>query len=94
MHGSIKAPFIWLGFHVPDSGAWYGVLIPAAATTSLVERMARDLQTVTCITESREKLATQGTRPEWPGPTDFAARIREEVPASAEAARIANIKVD
>jgi hypothetical protein len=56
--------------------------------------MARDLQTVTCMAESREKQATQGTRPEWPGLADLAARIREEVPASTEAARIANIKVD
>jgi hypothetical protein len=56
--------------------------------------MARDLQTVTCMAESREKQATLGTRPERPGPADLAARIREEVPASAEAARIANIKVD
>jgi hypothetical protein len=46
------------------------------------------------MAEFREKLATQATRPEWPGAADFAARICEEVPASAEVARIANVMVD
>ncbi|MFM7609614.1 MAG: Bug family tripartite tricarboxylate transporter substrate binding protein [Alphaproteobacteria bacterium] len=83
-----------LGFDVPDSGTWYGVLAPAATPAALVERMARDLQAVTSTAEFREKLATQATRPEWLGPADFAARIRQEVPAWAEVARIANIKAD
>lgn len=83
-----------LGFDVPDSGTWYGVLAPAATPPALVERMARDLQAVTSTAEFREKLATQATRPEWLGPAAFAARIREEVPAWAEVARIANIKAD
>ena len=77
-----------------SSGTWYGVLAPAATPSLLVERMARDLQAVTSTAEFREKLATQATRPEWLGPADFAARIREEVPAWAEVARIANIKAD
>ncbi len=56
--------------------------------------MARDLQAVTVTPKCREKLGTQATRPEWLGPAAFAARIREEVPAGAEAARFANIKAD
>ncbi|MFN7594730.1 MAG: hypothetical protein ACK5PU_03875, partial [bacterium] len=90
----IKAPFIGLGCHMPDLGIWYGVLAIAATPPALVERMARDLQAVTGTAEFREKLATQATRPEWLEPAAFAARIREEVPAWAEVARIASIKAD
>jgi len=49
---------------------------------------------VTGTAEFREKLGTQATRPEWLEPAAFAARIREEVPAWAEVARIASIKAD
>jgi hypothetical protein len=59
-----------------------------------MESMARDRQTVTSMAEFREKLATQAMRPGWPGHACSAACIRKEAPASAEAARIAYIKVD
>lgn len=83
-----------LGYDVPDSGTWYGVLAAAGTPAPLVARMARDLQAVTAEAGFRERLATQATVPRWLGPEDFAARIREEVPVWAEVARAANMRAE
>ncbi len=83
-----------LGYSVPDSGTWYGVLAAAATPAPLIARMARDLEAVTRAPEFRERLATQATTPDWLGPDEFAACIREEVPAWAEVARATNMKAD
>lgn len=83
-----------LGYDVPDSGTWYGILAAAGTPPALVSRMARDLQAVTGEAGFRERLATQATVPRWLGPEDFAARIREEVPVWAEVARAAHMRAD
>ncbi|MES2713139.1 MAG: tripartite tricarboxylate transporter substrate binding protein [Pseudomonadota bacterium] len=83
-----------LGHDVPDSGTWYGVLAAAGTPASLVARMARDLEAVTRQAAFRERLAAQATVPDWLGPAEFAARIREEVPAWAEVARAASMRAE
>lgn len=83
-----------LGYQVPDSGTWYGVLAASGTPAPLVARMARDLEAVTREASFRERLATQATVPDWLGPEDFAARIRREVPEWAEVARAANMQAD
>lgn len=83
-----------LGHDVPDSGTWYGLLAATGTPAPLVERIARDLEAVTRDAAFRERLATQATVPDWLGPGDFAARIRQEVPAWAGVARAANMTAD
>ncbi|MDB5316006.1 MAG: LacI family transcriptional regulator [Rhodospirillales bacterium] len=83
-----------LGYDVPDSGTWYGVLVAAGTPTALIERMARDLEAVTRSPSFRERLAAQATVPDWLGPAGFAGRIREEVPAWAQVARAANMRAE
>lgn len=83
-----------LGHDVPDSGTWYGLLAAAGTPAPLVARIAGDLEAVTRDAAFRERLATQATVPDWLGPDDFAARIRQEVPAWAAVARAANMTAD
>ena len=83
-----------LGHEVPDSGTWYGVLAAANTPAPLVARMARDLAAVTREASFRERLATHATVPDWLGPAEFAARIRQEVPVWADVARAANMTAD
>ena len=83
-----------LGHEAPDSGTWYGVLAAAGTPALLVTRMARDLVAVTRAPAFRERLAAQATVPDWLSPADFAARLRQEVPAWAEVARAAHMRAE
>ena len=81
-----------LGHPVPDSGVWFGLLAPAATQPELVARMARDLEALSKTEDTRTKLATQATVPDFAGPTAFAERIRTELATWREVARRVGIR--
>jgi len=83
-----------LGYDVPDSGTWYGILAASGTPAPIVARMARDLEAVTREADYRERLTPLATVPDWLGPEDFATRIRREVPEWAAVARAANMQAD
>lgn len=75
-----------LGFPVPDSGVWFGLMAPAATPPQLVARMARDLEALSKTEDARAKLATQAAVPDFAGPAAFADRIRTELATWREVA--------
>ncbi len=83
-----------LGFEVPDSGTWYGLLGAAGTPAPLVARIAQDLHGITQQAAFRARLAEQATVPDWLPPAEFAARIRSEVPAWAEVARASAMRAE
>lgn len=81
-----------LGHPVPDSSVWFGIMAPPGTPPDLVARMARDLEALANMADTRTKLATQAAAPDFVGPQDFATRIRTELATWREIARSVGIR--
>ncbi|HEY4250975.1 MAG TPA: tripartite tricarboxylate transporter substrate binding protein [Roseomonas sp.] len=81
-----------VGYDLPDTSVWYGVMGPAGMPPALVHRMEGDLAGLLRQAELRAKLQEQGAPPFALDAAAFAARIREELPRWREVARAAGIQ--
>jgi tripartite-type tricarboxylate transporter receptor subunit TctC len=67
-------------------------MAPAGTPPDLVARIARDLEALANMTDTRTKLATQAAVPDFVGPQYFATRIRTELATWREVARSVGIR--
>ena len=81
-----------LGYPMPDTGVWYGLVGPAGLAEPLVRRMATDLAAFLAAPETVQRLATQASAVLALGPEDFATRIRTDLRLWREVAAAAGIK--
>lgn len=81
-----------LGHPVPDSSVWFGIMAPAGTPPELVARVARDLEALSNMADTRTKLATQAAVPNFAGPQGFATQIRTELATWREIARSVGIR--
>jgi tripartite-type tricarboxylate transporter receptor subunit TctC len=70
---------------------WNGLLAPAATPKEVVERIARECAAITRDPIMVQRFAGYGIDPLGDGPEEFAATIAADIPAWADAVRIAGV---
>ena len=83
-----------LGLGIPDTSPWYGFVGPGGLPQPIVRRVAADVQGLLRRPDIAKRIVDQGGIVEGEGPEEFAARMRREVAANVEVARIAGIKIE
>jgi tripartite-type tricarboxylate transporter receptor subunit TctC len=81
-----------LGYPMPDTGVWYGLVGPAGLAEPLVRRMAADLAALLAQPETVQRLASQASAVLALGPEEFATRIGRDLHLWREVAAAAGIK--
>lgn len=72
------ATFVEAGIQFDLSG-WYGILVPAATPTSIVEQLARSTQLIVATPEFSTKLRASGALAEANSPDQFKKQIEHEL---------------
>ena len=62
-----------------EQGAWYGFAAPAGTPQPIVERLAREIQSIVATRDAQEKLRAAGLEPVFRGPREMAAMMQAEV---------------
>ena len=81
-----------LGYSLPDTGVWYGLVGPAGLPDALVRRISADMAGLLRQPEMVQRLASQASEVLSLGPEDFATRIRADLRLWREVATAAGIK--
>ena len=81
-----------LGYSLPDTGVWYGLVGPAGLPDALVRRISADMAGLLRQPEMVQRLASQASEVLSLGPEDFATRIRADLRMWREVATAAGIK--
>ena len=77
-----------------ESGAWYGVVVPARTPQNIVTQINRDIASVLKSKEMRERMNNQGFEVVASSPAEFAGFIRAELPKWAQAVKVSGARVD
>lgn len=73
---------------------WYGVLAPAGTPRDIVTRLNTELVKIAHSPEMKKRLAAEGGETVGSTPEEFAAYIKQELKASADLVKLANVKSD
>ena len=82
------------GYEGFDISEWYGVVTTAGTPPAIVERLAREINTIMASPEAQAWIANNAIIRDITTPADYATFIRAEVEKLAKIAKDANIKVD
>ena len=82
------------GFPGLEVSAWYGLLVPAGTSTSIVQRIHDEAIKMATVPDVHQALAAQGLQVETSTPQEFAARIRSDTKTWAEVIKSAGIKAE
>jgi tripartite-type tricarboxylate transporter receptor subunit TctC len=82
------------GFPGFDIGTWFGVMLPAKASTALVTRMHAEWTGALKASDVQERLLADGSVPIGNTPEEFRKRIAVDLERFAKIAREANIRAD
>jgi tripartite-type tricarboxylate transporter receptor subunit TctC len=77
------------GYHV---ASWYGVLAPARTSHAIIDKLNREIVSITLLPELRERLAADGAEAVGNSPAEFAAYIKSELAAWAAVIKRAGIR--
>jgi tripartite-type tricarboxylate transporter receptor subunit TctC len=90
-----EAPtFAELGHPQVAVSLWYGVLAPAAAPPSVIEKLNREIAKALESSDVRERLLAQGAEPQPGSPEAFASFMREEMAKWAPVVKQAGVKAE
>ena len=82
------------GYEGFDISEWYGVVTTAGTPPAIVERLAREINTIMASPEAQKWIENNAIIRDITTPADYAAFIRNEVDTLAKIAKDANIKVE
>lgn len=83
-----------LGFGIPDTSPWYGIIAPRGVARAIVNQVARDVQAVLRDDVVAQRIREQGGVILAEGPAEFDARIRRELAENVEVARESGIRIE
>ena len=75
-----------------EAASWYGVLAPARTQRAIIERLNREIVTITRLPDVRERLVADGAEPAGNSPEEFAAYIKQELARWAKVLKDARIQ--
>lgn len=86
--------FTELGY--PDVGtvSWFGVLVPAATSRTIVEKLSADINRVLAQNDVMTRLSDSGVEPAGTSPERFAEVLRVDIPKWQRMIKEARIKLD
>jgi tripartite-type tricarboxylate transporter receptor subunit TctC len=73
---------------------WNGLLAPAGTSQAIIDRASSLVREVVGTDSARARLAQLGVDPIGSSPSEFAATLRADLATWAEAARVANLKME
>jgi tripartite-type tricarboxylate transporter receptor subunit TctC len=76
------------------SQEWNGVFVPKGTPDAIVQRLAKEIRTVTADADVKAKLSQLGLEPAGSTPAEFAAFVQAEMAKAAETVKARSIKVD
>lgn len=82
------------GFGIPDTSPWYGFIAPRGIPQAVVDRVARDVQSLLREPQIMQRIREQGGIILAEGPAEFDARIRRELAENIVVARESGIRVE
>jgi len=74
--------------------AWYGLVVPGATPTALVERLSADIARTLKLPDLHDRLTAQGLELVAGGPSMLADHIKSEIEVWGKAVRLANVKAE
>lgn len=77
-----------------EVNAWYGILLPAGATTPLVARISTDITAVIHEKDIEQRIVGDGGAPSGISPEEFARIIRDDIAKWKQLARAASLRLD
>jgi tripartite-type tricarboxylate transporter receptor subunit TctC len=77
-----------------NASNWFGVVMPARAQRTPLQKLANEIARIQSLADFREKLALQGVEPFVSGPDVFAAFIKTEMAKYARIIKSANIRIE
>jgi tripartite-type tricarboxylate transporter receptor subunit TctC len=77
-----------------DADIWYGFAVPAATPVAIVQKLAKDLQTVLADADLQTKLRARGVEPAFLEPARMAELMRKDVVRWREVAERIKLKLD
>ena len=75
-----------------ETASWYGVLAPAGAPQTIVERLNREIAAIIRQPDVRERMAGEGADAAGGSPEEFALHIKRELARWSQVIRQARIK--
>jgi len=75
-----------------DYSLWVGLFAPAGTPAEIVDKIARDVRTVTQSADVKERFAALGAEPMPMSPTEFKQFVDTEIAESAKVVKAAGIK--
>ena len=83
-----------IGATVPgyDVAIWYCIVVPAATTKPIIDRLNAELVVIVQIPDVKEQMAKQGYESAVAPPAEMESQIRSEVDKWIRAARQAGVK--
>ena len=82
-----------LGFNIPETDTFQGLLAPAGTPKQIIDRLAKELTAILAQPDIRAKYAKMGLPVTAEGPEAFRARIAREVPLYKEIIDKAGLKI-
>jgi tripartite-type tricarboxylate transporter receptor subunit TctC len=76
-----------------DVNVWYGLLAPAGTPAPVIDKIARDVQTVLKEPDVRKQLLAQGAQPVGDAPAHFGQTMKQEVALWADVIHASNISI-
>jgi tripartite-type tricarboxylate transporter receptor subunit TctC len=77
-----------------ESGAWYGVLVPARTPQDVVARLNREIVAILKGRDVRQRLENDGAEPVGSAPEEFAAIMRKDIAKWAKVVAATGMRVD
>ena len=73
---------------------WYGVLVPARTSRSIVVTLQREINAILQLPDVQERLSQEGGEALGSTPQDFAAHIEREIAKWTAVVKAASIRAD
>jgi tripartite-type tricarboxylate transporter receptor subunit TctC len=71
--------------------SWNGLLMPAATSRAIVNKVSADIAKVLALPDLQDKLASQGAEPAYANPEEFTQIIKDDLVRYAKVIKEANI---
>ena len=77
-----------------DVKVWFGVLAPAGTPKAIIDKLSTEIAKILAMPDIKEKLLSQGLKPYYSTPDQFAALMKADMAKYAKIIKTANIKME
>ena len=76
-----------------EAVSWYGLMVPAATPSPVIERLYRETQRVLAVPAVRKKLVDVDMEPIGNNPEQFASAVEAEIPIWSKLIRASGLNI-